>query len=353
MVKINGIIGLLKRITNSGTIKNRIGLSTAVSTSPVFHGKILKETVGSTGDSVVLQETKTLLNTFLDGSKPEIEKVFRTFDFGQYGREGIPLKYPRKQFMQDIAETLADTPINEQRQVLSKFNLKIGYGDIDGIPNLAVGECKTAQEKQIKGLIEKFYRQNEADVKDTNVKQALDSVVKDFPEFNMTIGKIQHPTHIYSVDIHSLIVLQSAMNNPLYKNLSDEGKEVLKLTALMHDFGKRGNMITPGHAIDSRKEAELLLNNYNFSQKIKERVLNQIEHHHWFEKYNTGQISADDVVKIFKTEEDLNIAKMLAKGDFEGVHPRFHLVRMNPQKILTQEEFDKEFASKMVQIKYH
>ena len=50
----------------------------------------------------------------------------------------------------------------------------------------------------------------------------------------------------------------------------------------------------------------MLLNNYNFSQKIKERVLNQIEHHHWFEKYNTGQISADDVVKIFKTEEDLN-----------------------------------------------
>ena len=333
--------------------QNRTALSSAVSTPPVFRGKMLGGTVNNSGDSVVLQETKTLLNTFLDGSNTEIEKVFRTFDFGQYGREGLPLKYPRKQFIQDIAQTLADTPIDEQKHVLSKFNLKIGYGDIDGIPNLAVGECKTTPQKQIKELIEKFYRQNKTTVKDTSVKQALDSVVKDFPEFNMTIGKVQHPTHIYSVDIHSLKVLQSAMNNPLYKNLSPEGKEVLKLTALMHDFGKKGNMITPGHAIDSRKEAELLLHNYNFSQKIKERVLNQIEHHHWFEKYNTGQINADDVIKIFKTEEDLNIAKMLAKGDFEGVHPMFHLKRMNPQKILTQAEFDKEFASKMAQIKYH
>lgn len=353
MAKINGIIGLLKRITNSGTIKNRIGLSTAVSTSPVFRGKILKEIVGSTGDSVVLQNAKSLLNTFLDGSSPEFEKAFKTFDFGQFGREGIPLKYQRGRFIQDIAETLADIPHEEQRNILAKFNLKIGYGDIDGIPNLAVGECKTVQEKQIKGLIEKFYKQNGAAIKDTSIKQALDSVVKEFPEFNMTIGKVQHPTHIYSVDIHSLKVLQSAMNNPLYKNLSPEGKKVLKLTALMHDFGKKGNMITPGHAIDSRKEAELLLNNYNFPEKIKERVLNQIEHHHWFEKYNTGQISADDVVKIFKTEEDLNIAKMLAKGDFEAVSPVFHLCRMNPLKILTQEEFDEVFASKMAQIKYH
>ncbi len=353
MVKINGTIGFLKHIINSEATKGSKVLHSAVSTPPVFRGKILKEIVDNTGDSVVLQNAKSLLNTFLDGSSPEFEKAFKTFDFGQFGREGIPLKYQRGRFIQDIAETLADIPHEEQRNILAKFNLKIGYGDIDGIPNLAVGECKTVQEKQIKGLIEKFYKQNGAAIKDTSIKQALDSVVKEFPEFNMTIGKVQHPTHIYSVDIHSLKVLQSAMNNPLYKNLSPEGKKVLKLTALMHDFGKKGNMITPGHAIDSRKEAELLLNNYNFPEKIKERVLNQIEHHHWFEKYNTGQISADDVVKIFKTEEDLNIAKMLAKGDFEAVSPVFHLGRMNPLKILTQEEFDEVFASKMAQIKYH
>ena len=170
MVKINGAIGLFKRITNSGTIKNRIGLSTAVSTSPVFHGKILKETVGSTGDSVVLQNTKSLLNTFLDGSNPEFEKVYKTFDFGEFGREGIPLKYPRSRFIQDIAETLADIPPEEQRNILTKFNLKIGYGDIDGIPNLAAGDCKTVQQRQIKGLIEKFYRQNETVIKDTKAK---------------------------------------------------------------------------------------------------------------------------------------------------------------------------------------
>lgn len=353
MIKINGAIGFLKRIINCNAAKNRIAVSSAVSTPPAFRGKILDGIVKSSGDSVVLTGNKTLLNTFLDGSNPKIEKVFRTFDFGQFGKEGIPLKYPRKQFIQDISNTLADKPIDEQKKLLAKFNLKIGADDIDGIPNLAVGECRTVPEKQIKSLIEKFYKQNEAVVKDADTKQALDSIIKEFPEFNMTIGKVQHKTHVYSVDVHSLKVLQSAMNNPLYKNLSDDGRKVLKLTALMHDFGKKGNIITPGHAIDSRREAELLLNNYNFSHTIKERVLNQVEHHHWFEKYNTGKLSADEVAKIFKTEEDLNIAKMLAKGDFEGVHPMFHLMRMNPQKVLTQAEFDKEFAAKMAQIKSH
>ena len=166
----------------------------------------------------------------------------------------------------------------------------------------------------------------------------------------MTIGKVQHGTHIYSVDVHSLKVLQSAMNNPEYAKLSNESKEVLKLTALIHDFGKKGNIVTPGHAIESRREAELLLKNYDFPQNIKDRVLNQVENHHWFERYNLGKANAQDIREIFKTPEDLKIAKMLAKGDFESVNPQFHLQRMVPNRILTQEEFDTVFAKKMSEI---
>lgn len=166
----------------------------------------------------------------------------------------------------------------------------------------------------------------------------------------MTIGKVQHGMHLYSVDIHSLLVLQKSLNNPLYKELSNESQQVLKLTALIHDFGKEGKVITRGHATISRAEAEKFIDNYNLPKEIKERVLNQVEHHHWFKSYNKGILDEEGILKIFNTPEDLKIAKILAKSDFESVNPNFHLDNMNPTKLLTQEEFDKEFADKMAKI---
>ena len=169
----------------------------------------------------------------------------------------------------------------------------------------------------------------------------------------MITGKVQHGTHIYSVDVPSLLVLQKSMKNPAYAALSDESKEVLKLTALLHDFGKKGKVITTGHAAISKNYAQSFIDNYNLSPEVKERVLNQVKNLHWFESYNKGLLDAKGVINIFKTQEDLEIAKILAKSDFESVNPDFHLFRMNPNKILTRSEFDAEFAAKMAQIRTH
>lgn len=334
----------LVKNTNSVTIPFRAGIP------PMFHGNYVEKATVNSLHLANTKQTHSALKTFLKGNNPEIEKVFKEYDFSKFGREGIPLKYSRQELINDIASSLKTTPPEQAETLLKKFNLTIGYGDIDGIPNLAanVGHSKSAN--QIRQYLEKFYKSNETTVSDKKFKTALDSIIKDFPEFNMTIGKVQHGTHIYSVDVHSLKVLQSAMNNPEYAKLSSESKEVLKLTALIHDFGKKGNIVTPGHAIESRREAELLLKNYDFPQNVKDRVLNQVENHHWFEKYNLGHANAEDIRNIFKTPEDLKIAKMLAKGDFESVNPQFHLQRMVPNRILTQEEFDTVFAKKMAKI---
>ena len=316
----------------------------------IFSAKVAKS--AEDGLSVIKTSGNNciLLDKFLGKGTSNVDEVFRTFDFTSYGKNGIPLKYSRGEFIDDIQGVLESLPKGRQKELLSQFNLKFGLGDIDGIPNIQGQIEESLEARKIKGFIEKFYKQNETTVSSPEVKEALDSVIKGFPEFNMTIGKVQHGTHVYSVDVHSLNVLQRAMQNPEYSKLSDEGKQVLKLTALMHDFGKMGNVITPGHAAVSREEAELLLKHYDFPQNIKDRILTQVENHHWFEAYNRGFIDEKDVAEIFQTPENLAIAKMLAKGDFESVNPLFHLGRMNPLKMLSQEEFDKEFAEKMAKI---
>lgn len=216
----------------------------------------------------VVNYADDFINNFLKGKDGDIEKVFLNHDFAQYGKSGIPLKYPRNQFFNDVNQELMNLPKQRQDDVLKQFNLVKGHGDIDGIPNL-LGQIDSSTEAQnVKKIIEKFLLQNESTVSDPSAKKAFDCIIKGFPEFNMTIGKVQHGTHAYSVDIHSLNVLQKALKHNNYANLSDEGKEVLKLTTLVHDFGKKGNVITNGHAAKSKDEALLFIDNYNLSKSV-------------------------------------------------------------------------------------
>lgn len=45
------------------------------------------------------------------------EQIIKTFPFEHYGKNGIPLKYPRENFIQDIAKVLINVP-KENRAAL-------------------------------------------------------------------------------------------------------------------------------------------------------------------------------------------------------------------------------------------
>ena len=118
----------------------------------------------------------------------------------------------------------------------------------------------------------------------------------------------------------------------------------------MHDFGKKGNIITTGHAATSKVYAEEILANYDLPQNIKDRIIKHVANHHWFERYNKQEISAQDVANIFGSKADITIAKIMAKADFEAISPTFHLERLCQGQTLTQKEFDKRFAELMDKI---
>ena len=72
----------------------------------------------------------------------------------------------------------------------------------------------------------------------------LNYIIKAFPEFINTIGKKQHGTHKYTLDIHQLLVLAYSINNPNYKTkLNAQDKTILKLSAIFHDIMKKENEV--------------------------------------------------------------------------------------------------------------
>ena len=300
---------------------------------------------------------KKFLSEFLSNNNTKAENILKTHDFIQYGKEGIPLKYSRKEFCKNINDILSPLTNEEQNILLKHFGLIRGqnYADrtvsFDGIlnnkkfdNNNVRAEVKNAASRILEE-IDNFTVKNESLFEDKELKTLFDSIIKGFPEFTAVIGKEQHNTHAYSVDIHTLKVLQSSINNPLYSTLSDKDKTVLKMSVLMHDLGKPSGVRDANHPNTSAQYAEGILEKIKISDDIKNRIIDIVQNHHWFEKYNMGFMSVEDVVVRCRRPEDFKIYQIMAKADLENVNNTFHLYDKSGGA-KTQAEFDKYMEEK-------
>ena len=301
------------------------------------------------------------LSAFMSNKNQTAENIFKNHDFSKYGKEGIPLKYTRKDFYKNINSIISDLSEKEQNIILKHFGLKRGqrYSDgtvnFDGILNNKEFLGENARSEVLEAAIkiskeiEKFTINNETLFEDAELKELFDAIIKGLPEFTEVIGKEQHNTHKYSVDIHTLKVLQSAMNNPLYSTLSDKDKTVLKMSILLHDLGKPGGRIDDTHAKTSAYFADGILEKFKLSSEVKDRITDIIQNHHWFGKYNMGLLSVEDVAVRCRRPADFKIYQIMAKADFENVNRYFHLGDKSGGS-KTQAEFDKYMEEKMTPI---
>lgn len=301
------------------------------------------------------------LSAFISNNNISAENILKTHDFSQYGKDGIPLKYSRKDFCKNIDSIISALTEEEQNILLQHFGLKRGQKYTDGtvnfdgiLNNRAFGVNNVRDEvkdaaNSILEEIEKFTVKNETLFKDAELKKLFDSVIKGLPEFTGVIGKEQHNTHEYSVDIHTLKVLQSAMNNPLYSTLADKDKTVLKMSVLLHDLGKPGGKLDDTHANTSAYYADGILEKIKFSADVKSRIIDIIQNHHWFGKYNMELLSAEDTAVNCRRPEDFKIYQIMAKADFENVNKYFHLGSKSGGA-QTQAEFDKYMEEKMIPV---
>ena len=293
---------------------------------------------------------QAFLKGIIANNNPRAEYLLKNTDFTtEEFANGIPLKYPRSKFVADIEKAMTDLTPEEQSNVLKYFDIYKTEQGFEGIPvipknsEIKLSEAEKAAADKLAGFIEEFTTKNEAMVKEPELKSLLDSLVQGLPEFTTIVGKAQHGTHAYTVDIHTLKVLQYAMNEPGYDKLSDKDKTILKLSALVHDFGKKEGVVDEGHAVLSSEHVNGILAKFNMPDSIKYRIIELVNNHHWFAAYNKGEMSSETMAALCRNPEDFEISKILAKADLLGVNDEFYLRVTNTAN---REEFDAFTADK-------
>ena len=331
-------LDLLRRYTSVDIDKKMAELTTAL---------------GKKKDIVTIPKAqqKMFLENILANNNKEAENILKTFDFAKYEKQGIPLKYTREDFTKNIENLVKDLSTEEQAIVLEHFGLIRGEAGFDGLPNNKplTGENISPQvlevAQKVQAEVENFTSRNEVNTGDPTVDKVFNGLIEGLPEFTSVVGKVQHGTHAYSVDIHTLKVLQSAMNNPIYETLTDKDKTILKFATLCHDFGKKGGVVDQGHAAISAEYISAILEKFPFPQSMKDRMIDIVDNHHWFEAYNTGKATAEDVAVRCRRPQDFAIYEILAKADFENVNKDFHI--SHSEGVKTQAEFDTFMQKKM------
>lgn len=311
----------------------------------------LKVSIGGKLNVLTTDKTNRLkfVKTLMANNNPKIERIFKKIDFSQY-ENGLPLKYPREDFLKNIQNLITNLSGKEQDIILKHFGIQKNTNDFDGLinnvsaDNLKVSYAGKEIAEKVRLEIEEFTMNNEVLIKDKQVKEVLDDIISGFPEFTFIIGKKQHNTHKYTLDIHIMKVLQSVINDPEYKMLSDADKTVLKMAAIMHDIAKKGKYIDKGHELTSANYSRYLLEQYKLSENTRSRILDLISNHSWFADYNLNRITADDAAVKLRHPGDFKMCKILSKSDLKNVNDDFHL---NISGTRNAEEFDKFIDTKM------
>lgn len=253
-------------------------------------------------------------------------------------------------------ETLKDFKDNANiADLLGYTRTKTGFEGLlnDHIPeNIVLSPEQKALADRMIAEIDKFTKYNKVadDVQlEPETREFLNSILKGVPEFAAYFGKPQHDLQKYSLDIHILKVLQDSMNDPMYKELGDKDKLVLKFSTLLHDIGKRYLLegSDTGHAAMSAEYVYSILDRFNLPSDVKDRIIINIENHHWFKAYNNRNLSPQVVATLCRRPEDFKIYQIMAKADLKNVNDTFYQKVMGATSL---DEADVKFAQKMSEI---
>lgn len=248
--------------------------------------------------------------------------------------EGLALEYSRKEFLEDLSnicnnreklEILSSktgiTPIENKNGEISIVN---GY---DGIMFLDKLNKNNPLEAEIYKLAHRFFYENTINTGNEDLDNYLNIIIKTFPEFINMIGKKQHSTHSYTLDIHSLLVLANSINNPRYQSLKPVDKAMLKCAALFHDISKAQEKVDEEHQILSAMYSNGILKKVIKNPESRERFVEFINNHHWLKEYQTAEKkdeAAKEIAFKFRRNGDFDIANIVAQADLMSVNEKFY-----------------------------
>lgn len=295
--------------------------------------------------------TQEIIDNFNDAIS-EMSKPDSEFLNTKITKDGFKpqLEYPRTEFINNVLEKTAGMNELEQNKVFDYFGFDIkqdndGNLQMHGYPaNINRGsklaEIKNENTKkfieEVRPLVDKFTTNNNVTIEGKpEITKQINDILELFPELRTTIDKKQHKTHDFTVDVHTLKVLQGIMADTRYNELSKKDQQLLCISALLHDLTKLENSVDKTHPMYSAYDSYYLLNKMDMSEVDKTKVYKLIKNHEWLERYNgkvkTGphtyrdktqkekEIATKDIAFDLKDGNNFELASILTKADMKAV----------------------------------
>lgn len=316
-------IARLQEAQNSGLLEKEESVFLNLDEEIIRLQNSIKHVIQTT--DVSKTKTKNMFTRFFTNSNKQILDFFVSVDFSKYGKEGLPLVYSRQSFLNDLSSALKKLDDNQQKSILKKLGISVlekdgkitGYNGIINLKNLS----NEGSEGEILALARMFILENKVITDDETLNDIMNSLIEGMPEFINIIGKKQHGTHDFSLDIHSLNVLKSILENPQYQKLNNQDKFVLRLAAVLHDIAKADSVVDKSHEQLCALYAKDILTKDNMflPSDVVTRVFDLIQNHNWLEQYNKNNGIAPELAVKFRRKNDHKIAQIFAEADLKSV----------------------------------
>jgi len=141
------------------------------------------------------------------------------------------------------------------------------------------------------------------------------------PEWKNTIGRIQHPTHDFTIDIHTLCVMRYITADTEFIKTNRNERLMLIYSGLMHDMEKLENTIDPQHPQKSADKASIILHRLGFDDLFVLSVYFLIKNHQILGLLMSEKIDVQslDLYEFKNNEQLINLLKILAMADIKSV----------------------------------
>ena len=277
----------------------------------------------------------------------DVNSEFMNLDFNN-NTPILNLGYSLKDFKNNIWNIVKNSHYSDRTKALDYFGFELknnnGILEMTGFPSADKPDGRLARikDKDVLNLITKltpevikFTQNNSVTIQNApQLSKDLTNIIKAFPEFLTTIGKVQHGTHDFTLDVHCLKVLQGAMKTSLYQTLSQKEKYHMQIIALFHDLTKAEAKPDSDHPKNSAFDVYYLLDKFDMKEKDKLKIYQVIKNHSWLANYDFSERMQKKLAFNMRSGNSFKLQAILTMADLKGVkkNDKFYLQHANKLK---------------------
>lgn len=151
--------------------------------------------------------------------------------------------------------------------------------------------------------------------------ELVELVIENIPEWGRLISLKQHDIHDYTLDVHTLLVVQKLKEYENFNKLNEYNRLIVLYAALLHDIEKKENEVDPSHPERGAVKSSRILYRLGFSEHFINNVYLLIKYHQLLGLIASGRVdfAPEKLVKIYEESATLELQTILSIADIKSV----------------------------------